>query len=562
MKDNASRWMEPLLWTVLALVLLGLLSANALKAQSFWLVPLSAFLPGLLCLRLPKPWPLGGMALMLWGIGEAVAVQGTVLFPGVLLADVIFIVGYLGWILMFLQVKNTRPPRLVLLLTLPMLLFTVWLNLLVPWTSIAIIYPLLDCIILLVAAPAAQAFLEGKAPLSRAVWLMTFYAFVLIDTLYGLERSNESWSLTSIGNLSYAMLYVNCAVGVALEATRRRQDIKPLILGVFVVVMVRSLVTIEDNGTVLTKVILAAFFYMTFTALAGLVVSFVNHQKEAQSRYRTYVNTLKKILVPFQQRLTTGNPTHPELQQALTVLQQAIPDLQGVKVHSREPFQWGQETLHWVDRQCALPEGDSIPVRFYLKDPHPESEALEAAQDALEHLLFFADHHSVMEQQSNTDPLTGLMNRRSALEAMLGLARKAMQEKRSLSVVVIDVDHFKRVNDTHGHDVGDRVLLLLAQLLQNRLRSTDLTFRWGGEEFLLVFHGLEPAGARQVLLRLKEDFQRQCLQNLGFEVTFSAGVFGGVLSRREDVELWREQADRLLYEAKRSGRNHIQFETT
>ncbi|GEM46241.1 GGDEF domain-containing protein [Deinococcus cellulosilyticus] len=554
MNDFFERHQNTILWTLLLMVLLGMMFAASLKSQATWIVPATALLLGLVSVRLPRPWSLGAIGMLLWGLGEASWVlegQKQVLLP---IADTLYILGYFVWYYMFSKVSNTRPPRLVLFLTVPMLGLAVWVLFATPINSIAKLYPVLDCLLLLAAAPAAQAFLEGKAPLSRAVWLIAFHGFVLIDTLYGLQRNNASWSMTSIDNLAYALLYLTTGLGLLLEATSRKTDVKPLVLAVFLIVALRFLVRLDDAQTLLMQVISWMFFYVTFAALTGMVVSFMNHQRLSHLRYRHHLSTLKAVLVPYQQQLASGQPSRTELETALIALQQHLPGLYGARILGGLEFHWGVMGGHPVKQNFTLPESGEVTVQLHLADPN-DTEQAEAALDAMEHLLYLADHQRVFTRQVNTDPLTHLLNRRSAEQELDRIFQQSTMENTPITVAMLDLDRFKRINDTYGHATGDQVLVGFARFLQGQLRSHDLIFRWGGEEFLLVFPQLCPVGVGEVLERLRASLKERGPLHDDLHVTFSAGVYGGIPEGSGCATKWIEKADHHLLQAKDSGRN-------
>jgi diguanylate cyclase (GGDEF)-like protein len=159
------------------------------------------------------------------------------------------------------------------------------------------------------------------------------------------------------------------------------------------------------------------------------------------------------------------------------------------------------------------------------------------------------------------DELSGLHNRRSIQQVLQQQLAVARRQQRPLSVLIIDIDHFKQVNDTHGHLSGDRVLHDLAQRLRTRLRAQDAAARWGGEEFLVVLPDTTGEGA----VALAEEL-RQAVQQKPFTVqdgqpvalTISAGVHAlpeGPQAETDDMVLL---ADRALYRAKERGRNRVE----
>lgn len=154
------------------------------------------------------------------------------------------------------------------------------------------------------------------------------------------------------------------------------------------------------------------------------------------------------------------------------------------------------------------------------------------------------------------DVLTGLFNRQH-LQSRIDTERdRAMRSGHGFSIVLIDLDHFKHVNDTHGHHVGDDVLVSFAAQAQAALRETDVVGRWGGEEFVVVMPETEPAQVGLIgLNRLTEALRHAevSAHAPGLRVTFSAGV--AAWHPGESTEQLMQRADRALYQAKAQGRN-------
>lgn len=155
------------------------------------------------------------------------------------------------------------------------------------------------------------------------------------------------------------------------------------------------------------------------------------------------------------------------------------------------------------------------------------------------------------------DPLTGSENRRAMTAILQREIARAQREGEPMSVVMIDIDHFKKINDTHGHAAGDAALIHLTQIARSVLRGNDAFVRYGGEEFLLVLAETGKAGAVFVAQRLQQALAKLPFMHLGqaITMTFSAGVSGLIEDDSEAALLRR--ADMALYEAKRNGRNRI-----
>jgi diguanylate cyclase (GGDEF)-like protein len=154
------------------------------------------------------------------------------------------------------------------------------------------------------------------------------------------------------------------------------------------------------------------------------------------------------------------------------------------------------------------------------------------------------------------DELTGLLNRRHMIE-VLGQHRKRLDRTghHRFCLALLDIDHFKRINDTHGHGVGDEVLRQFARTVQSALRDTDVLARWGGEEFLVLLNDTTPELANLGLERARELLAAQSLvPNLpDLRPTFSAGLTA--YTDDEPLDVCIERADRALYRAKNGGRN-------
>jgi diguanylate cyclase (GGDEF)-like protein len=155
------------------------------------------------------------------------------------------------------------------------------------------------------------------------------------------------------------------------------------------------------------------------------------------------------------------------------------------------------------------------------------------------------------------DSLTGLLNHTKTKEHLDLEVARAQRRQGSLVFAMLDIDHFKSVNDTYGHPTGDRVIKNLARLLQQHLRKTDVIGRYGGEEFAVVLIDTDgPAGLR-ALDRIRSHFAqiRQQSEGAEFTVTFSCGV-ATFPDYKSATEL-NDAADKALYEAKRGGRNQV-----
>lgn len=170
-------------------------------------------------------------------------------------------------------------------------------------------------------------------------------------------------------------------------------------------------------------------------------------------------------------------------------------------------------------------------------------------------------NHFRLLTDNQTDTLTGLLNRKTFDEKIAGLllsSRSAglgdLSNTKGSCLAVLDIDHFKRINDRFGHLYGDEVLLLLSKLMHDIFREDDLLFRFGGEEFVVVLRNIDIADAINVFNRFRTVLERRVFPQVG-KVTVSIGVVA--VGKQDMPSTIVQQADEALYEAKNNGRNRV-----
>lgn len=161
-----------------------------------------------------------------------------------------------------------------------------------------------------------------------------------------------------------------------------------------------------------------------------------------------------------------------------------------------------------------------------------------------------------LTKQANFDRLTDLYNRRYFDKIFNEKFIEAHRQHYPLSLLFVDIDHFKKVNDTFGHDKGDEVLKTVAHIIRALCRKDDIVARYGGEEFVILFPNMDVNNARQVAETIRKVIEERSIQIIGFRVTVSIGVaatFREIVSTKELIK----SADEALYRAKSSGRNCV-----
>jgi diguanylate cyclase (GGDEF)-like protein len=187
---------------------------------------------------------------------------------------------------------------------------------------------------------------------------------------------------------------------------------------------------------------------------------------------------------------------------------------------------------------------------------HPEY--LLCATAALFGLAVFADGLMRAEVESRStsgqDPLTGLLNRKALTAHFSEVAKQAEMTGRSVCMVLMDLDHFKAINDEHGHSRGDAVLRDAAQVMRDNLRTFELVYRVGGEEFLVLMPGVDRSGGKVVADRLRAALERARCGELEVTASFGVAMAQGAAVQFEQLF---DAADKALYRAKDEGRNRV-----
>jgi diguanylate cyclase (GGDEF)-like protein len=203
------------------------------------------------------------------------------------------------------------------------------------------------------------------------------------------------------------------------------------------------------------------------------------------------------------------------------------------------------------------PPGPSAPVPLDLSEPNQRLAKTFAEHAAL--ALANLKLREILRTQSVRDPLTGLYNRRYLEESLERELRRAMRKKGSIGVMMLDVDHFKRFNDSFGHEAGDSVLRALSNLFRTQLRGSDVACRYGGEEFAIILPEATLEASRQRADQLREAAKAAIAQFRGHSldtVTLSIGV-ATYPENGSNGEALLRAADAALYRAKQEGRDRV-----
>ena len=158
---------------------------------------------------------------------------------------------------------------------------------------------------------------------------------------------------------------------------------------------------------------------------------------------------------------------------------------------------------------------------------------------------------------STTDPLTGIFNRRHFMAMLAREQNRAERYKTGFSLLMLDIDHFKKINDTYGHPIGDEAIKAMAAAASKHLRPTDMIGRFGGEEFVVMLPHTDEAGAVVAAERIRESVANVVVPAGDQDVRFTVSIGAATYARKANAEQMLECADKALYAAKTGGRNQV-----
>ena len=198
-----------------------------------------------------------------------------------------------------------------------------------------------------------------------------------------------------------------------------------------------------------------------------------------------------------------------------------------------------------------------IAIRHDITDFEQAKEQLKTLNLAMRKKVNeLYDMTSNLETQAQTDNLTGTFNRNKFDEALSFEIQKAKAEGNSLSVILLDIDRFKNINDTYGHQAGDYVLKEIVDIITPSLKRLDIFARWGGEEFIILTPNTDVEGGRILAEKIRVQLEKNIFNEVGY-VTSSFGV--AQYHSSDSVDSLIERADRALYKAKKNGRNRVEI---
>ena len=222
----------------------------------------------------------------------------------------------------------------------------------------------------------------------------------------------------------------------------------------------------------------------------------------------------------------------------------------------------GTASTHSCDYSLNIQQQYLGNISFSRKQRFSNDELaqLEAMLGTLVYPLRNALNYRDALNQALSDPLTGLGNRGALENALEHQWQMAQRYDQDLGVLMVDIDFFKRINDTYGHDTGDYVIKQVAESINATTRQTDMAFRYGGEEFLVLLNKTTPIGSTVIAERIRENIASlQLKDSKGHAIQVTVSIGGSHLHPGIDKHRLIKEADDALYRAKEGGRNRVEF---
>jgi len=484
--------------------------------------------------------------------------------PALSWADGAALAGCLAWAYTLARLPGRRFPRLSLWFYLPAIVMAVGLSLLGPDPGALLGYSFLTLGLLILAMFYTDAAVLGVAPEGRLLWIIGLFIAALSTYPVAWLRTGLGYE-HSLAHYGFVLGYLFTAVGGYLEARPRPLGLWVSALGVAGLLVSWRVIwsDLPQSPGLGQPLTLTLSGYLTFLGILGLLAADRNRRLQAEARLHDWARLLERLyrVAPTHQTLSPQSI----LTEMLEVLKPFFPSLVGMGLYNDIETVVGRRTRHRYSFSLApqgllrgAGPGDDGKAILYFSQPLEDRGNLEALAPLLTERLRQTLALAEWRTQAITDPLTGLLNRRGLERHSRKLIDLARQSGKPVTVAMLDLDHFKRVNDRYGHDTGDRVLQALADVLRRHLRSEDLAVRWGGEEFALLLYGASLQDAYLVLRRIQDELRALRVEPIPWAFTLSAGISGGrVPPSLAVLEDWLLQADWALLQAKDAGRDRV-----
>ncbi|WP_419712630.1 diguanylate cyclase [Pseudomonas sp. NFX224] len=283
-----------------------------------------------------------------------------------------------------------------------------------------------------------------------------------------------------------------------------------------------------------------------------------------QHEFEAYLQRLNERLESFQSNLQAASAGHADSRSAAEAMDTQIREqVDGLQTSMHEAADL-EDLKHVLENHLEGLLGTMDQHRKQRDErEHEVAARLQSLAERVAHMeqeaLGFREHLEEQRQKALIDPLTGLPNRAAWSERLEHEISQWQQHGNTLMLAMLDLDHFKRINDNYGHLAGDKVLKIIASVLRKRLRGTDFIARFGGEEFVLLLPSTVPAAGMKLLEHLRASIEACPFHFKGERVTITISMGLTAFKPGEHSDQVLKRADQALYRAKNAGRNRVEL---
>jgi diguanylate cyclase (GGDEF)-like protein len=408
-------------------------------------------------------------------------------------------------------------------------------------------------LVLFRAAPHIESFIKGLAPDGRFFWILGLMMAWMAEPMDGMLESGIKLFDSKFIEFFFVASVFYIAVGFIAEFQKWKTEMWPFTIGVgsLLIAWITGVVVSYKANPLLHHTWSVIGGYVIFVLAVALIMS----NRVRINRINKQITGWSKLLDEITSKSDNNSTVESIINNVYKMLKNDIQNIIGLSLIVPDNVSIGATS------EYSLPLFDrTLPIgHIYLKEQTINVEDLEAFTPILGRKLREEITKAEWRDKAITDPLTGLYNRTGYNLLIYDLVNKCQENKTKLSIAMIDIDHFKKINDTYGHDVGDTVLITVANILKNSLRKDDYIIRWGGEEFIVILVDANCEDSKKVVDRIRENLMKIEIKPIKWSITFSSGIAGGVIPKTiEEIEKWIKEADGALYRAKESGRNRVE----
>jgi len=423
-------------------------------------------------------------------------------------------------------------------------------------TQLTILF-ILQLPLLFYALPLWYALTQGEAPEGRAIWVPVLIFFGSGITIWFALTPTYDDTTMVLAAITWLLGLWLLVTGLELEISGRLVSLAHL-TGVAVGFMAMWMLFLNQwclGETPQSNLQLKLWFAIVVSLIGGLSIFLPLYlfKKRSEKKLARWGSILSR-LTTFLWRQDSPTPAGIA-RELFDLFRQGCDNVAGVRLAVFDDLLVGEKTpygLTLTDRGLAL-------GRVYIYDEEKCDGLLETVVSLASQRLGEVIRSLKWRSQAQTDPLTGLLNRRGLELSLHYILDQTKLKERPVTVAMLDIDHFKSVNDKLGHMVGDTLLHTVAEVLENGLRGEDLAVRWGGEEFLVLLIDSDLSRAQIVFERIRNQISSLKIPGLDRPLTVSVGLAGSKTPKSVDeIYDWIEKADYALRQAKTSGRDRIE----